>query len=227
VCVQAILGQDIEGEGKGLVRRQQFVIGVAHLAGQGLECGEWARVGFGASGFGRRGREAYGDIVGFGWIADADFLVAALGDQLELNLLAGLQITLQGQADRDFLVEDLNLAEELVMFGLAWRQFGFADLHAGRFGLEMEIVAIQVITVGDLPVCLDAIRCRGPGLQGKGLFRRQQFLVVLGKCPDGEEGDKQKQGVEDTGHCCVLSSIQFRYPARPSMIGVAISSGSS
>jgi hypothetical protein len=84
-------------------------------------------------------------------IADAT-VPATLGDRLQRHG-AGC---IHRQQDLHFLAIDLDIAEVLVFLHLARRQLRRAKGAAVQ--RELELVAVHVVLVGNLPACLDGFR---------------------------------------------------------------------
>ena len=73
-------------------------------------------------------------------------------------------VALDRHTNQRLLVIDLDPPEGIVVLLLAFRQLGRAQLNTCRFGGEAEIVAVQVVALGDLETYLDRLpveRSRG------------------------------------------------------------------
>ena len=67
---------------------------------------------------------------------------------------------------------DLDIAEVIVGLGLASWQHGVAQGDVGRFGAELEAVAVEVVTVGGDELQLDGAGVAVHQAQAKGFAHR-------------------------------------------------------
>ena len=123
-------------------------------------------------------------------IADADVGAALAGQRQRKGRLAGGD----GQREHQFVAEDLDLAEGVVLLGLAVRQAGLAEADA--VGVELEAVAVEVVAVGDAEADLDGLVVDGTGAGAEGLLDRQR--LGGGTDADGcqQQRDEGEQGEE-------------------------------
>jgi hypothetical protein len=82
---------------------------------------------------------------------------------LQRQSIARVGRALDRQLDLETIPIDLDLTEELILFGLGRGQPGLADADPWRRALEAKLALIQVVAFGDLPAHPHDIRPRGLG----------------------------------------------------------------
>lgn len=123
--------------------------------------------------------------------------------------------------DGHLVAVDLHFAEDRVVFRHAVGQYDVAEFHIGRVAEETEFALVEVVAVGDIPVEADAFPVTGLRRDHKRLIWQQEFIGSPG-CGQGNQ-ESQRPGNQFLVH----SSIHARYSVRPSVMGTAITSGSS
>jgi len=131
---------------------------------------------------------------------------AALGGQLELQRQRAGSGALDRQTDRHVLVIDLDLAEILVIVFLALGKVRGAERDRLALDDKPELVAIQVIALGNGVADLDGLRIKRlqRGLEGD---RRVEKLFAVGQ--RNEQGEENKQGTQHHDWT-VSAATQFR-----------------
>ncbi|MNG97109.1 hypothetical protein D3C79_562070 [compost metagenome] len=93
------------------------------------------------------------------------------------------------QLDIEHAVVYLDIAEELIVLGLALGDAWCAQGNVGRFGAELEAVAIEVVAVGSDEAQLDGLRIGLDQAELEGLVYRQEVGVVGQRsCAEGGAG---------------------------------------
>ena len=110
------------------------------------------------------------------WVAQAD-VGAALGANLQLQLLARCRRASDGDIDTEFAPIDLHAAEELIFVDLALGESGLTKRNPCRLGLKSEPLTVQVVTVCDIPIQGKHVLPRGHLNLKRPLWRQQvRFL---------------------------------------------------
>lgn len=119
---------------------------------------------------------------GFRWVAQA-FIGAALVTHQQGE---GARVVAR-QFDVEHAVVHLDIAEELVVLGLALGDVRRAELDVRRLGAELEAVAVEVIAVGGDEAQLDGL---GVGLDQAELegFVHRQEIGAVGRGAEGGAG---------------------------------------
>lgn len=146
-------------------------------------------------------------------IADAHVGAALAGEVQREGRLAGGD----GQREHQFAAVDLDLAEGVVLFGLAGGQGGFAEGDA--VGLEPEAVAVQVVGVGHLEADLDGFVVDGAGGGAKGLVGGQGFAGGMGAEGGQQEGEEKGEESERTDHGRQCGGRNVAWPPDGSGVG--------
>ncbi len=139
-------------------------------------------------GCGRRGRghsattgrrQHQFDAFGHGLVAHAG-LCAALVFHHQRDRGGACGFSLQAEIDIHDLVEDLDIAEELILLVLTCGHlYGFQDNAIDRFQRKLKLVEVQVIAVCNDPAGCNMVRVPDQYIQSEGLIRRQQFTLVV------------------------------------------------
>ncbi len=158
----------------------------------------------GRGGRGRRIGQRDGHRLRLRRVADAGIGATLRGD-IELERERARGIALDWQADGDAVVENLDLTEILVVLHLALGENRTAEGDCFAFDGEAELVAVEVIALGDGEGDLDGLRVESAraGLKGDG--RVEEFIGVGER---NEQGKEQEQAAHD--HWSVSSTTQFR-----------------
>jgi hypothetical protein len=137
-------------------------------------------------------------------IADAG-VGAALRRYFQRQRQGARRVALDRQADGDTVVEDLDLAEILVVLLLALGEDRGAERHTLAVDGEAELVAVEVVALGDGEGDLDGLRVQRAGARLEGDGRIEEFVGVSER---GEEDDEEEEAAHD--HLSVSSATQFR-----------------
>ena len=135
-------------------------------------------------------------------VADAGFR-AALGTGFQLQHAGLVTLDVNGQLHVHAVLVDLDLAEEGVLLDLAGGQIRAAQGDRLVAGGKAELVAVQIVAVGNVPMDDDPVT-PGGGRDAVGLVRLEEFL--LGGQP-GAEAEEQQEGDQSVHR---LSPTQFR-----------------
>ena len=158
------------------------------------------------------------------WITDAE-VCAALETDVQLDLAANGPLD-QRHQDRGRAAIDLDLAEELVLVTRPGLGLDFAepDLVADR--IDLECMAIQVVTVGNRPTQFDRLTvCPAACLQREGLLDRQQIVGIdLGSRSDRDQGGREQEPADTAAHASAPASHPRTQPANS---GEAVSTGTA
>ena len=157
-------------------------------------------------------------------IADSA-IPATLRNGLQRNRSGGFN----RQQDLDFLAVGLDLAEILILLDLAGRQNRRAEISTLED--ELELVAIHVVAIGDLPASFDGLGIEGAGREAERELGIQR-LFGADHSGHGEEQEEKKADQHGawfpSGYSArVSAATQLRYSGRPCAIGTAMISGSS
>ncbi len=159
-----------------------------------------------------------------GRVADAA-VPAALRNGLQRDGAGGLH----RQEDLHFLAVGLDLAEEVVFLHLSGRQLGRPQRAA--FQHELELVAVHVIAVDDLPARLDGGGIDRLRREAEGLLGGEGFFGTREPRQGAQQQERQADQHEADFPSAVsgrVSAISHaRYSGRPCAIGTATISGSS
>jgi hypothetical protein len=201
------LGGDLGGQREGLVHFEElrFLVAEAELLAERGEGAEGA-AGAATRSAGRRRGDRQGDVdpARLRRVADAD-VGAALRLEVECQRVAH-SAALVGHPDRDVATVDRHAAEELVVLDLGrHRHRRLAQGDAIRRTDEAELVAVEVVTVGDAPGHLQGVHGRARrDLVGLGGVEQLRFAALEeGGRTDGEARPQEQaadQAMDDRYH---------------------------
>ncbi len=139
-------------------------------------------------------------------------------------------VALDRQPDERLVVEHLDATEGLVLLFLARWQQRRAEADRRRFGGEAELVAVQVISLGDAEAHLERLPVERTHARPEG-HRRVEELFRL-----RQRGEQQQEREQAAEHWqpriaqvdgAVSAATQARYSGRPAAMSSATTSGNS
>ena len=155
-----------------------------------------------------------------------------IGTPLRSNLQDQRQhsraVPLHRQANKYFAVEDLNVAEGFVDLLLASRKRRHAQLDTIRFDGKTELIAVQVVAIGNGEAHFD----RPPVERTRRGLERLGGVQEIGG-PGQTSRHPQQNKNEETRHAesqlssSVSANTQAKYSGKPRVTGTATISGSS